>query len=189
MKVSGIYAIKNQVNGKVYIGQSVDIYTRWNNHKYSLNAGNHPNTHLQNAWEKYGADNFVFEVVCECKSSVIDDLEKKYISIYNSYKNGYNNDLGGHKGNRQFSDETKRKISKALLGKKQTPEHSKHNSESHKGIVNANKRIICVETGIEYESAREATRMLGINYKNISNVLRGHRPTCDGYHWEFAERS
>ena len=43
----GIYKIENKVNGKVYIGQSIDINTRWYNHRKELNGNRHHNEHLQ----------------------------------------------------------------------------------------------------------------------------------------------
>ena len=49
----GIYKIENKVNGKVYIGQSVNIKKRWKQHKYELNSNNHVNKHLQASWNKY----------------------------------------------------------------------------------------------------------------------------------------
>lgn len=45
----GIYKIENKVNGKVYIGQSIDIKIRWYNHRKELNGNRHHNEHLQNA--------------------------------------------------------------------------------------------------------------------------------------------
>ena len=54
----GIYKIENKVNGKVYIGQSIDIEKRWKSHISYLNKGIHRNKHLQSAWDKYGEGNF-----------------------------------------------------------------------------------------------------------------------------------
>jgi hypothetical protein len=48
------------------------------------------------------------------------------------------------------------------------------------------KPVLCVETGVIYESARAAAAATTGNYKNISAVLRGKRKMCAGYHWEFA---
>lgn len=59
----GIYQIRNIINGMVYIGSSMDISTRWREHKYDLRMNNHRNQHLQNAYNKYGKDAFVYEVL------------------------------------------------------------------------------------------------------------------------------
>ena len=101
----GIYKIENKVNGKVYIGQSVNIKKRWKQHKYELNSNNHVNKHLQASWNKYKQNNFDFAVICECDISELDDKEMFYIQQYNSYNYnlGYNMNIGGN-GNRQFYD-------------------------------------------------------------------------------------
>ena len=59
----GIYQIKNIINGKIYIGSSVDIDTRWTEHKRDLRMNEHRNKRLQNSYNKYGANNFVYEIL------------------------------------------------------------------------------------------------------------------------------
>lgn len=63
MKLSGIYAIRNTVNGKMYIGSSVDIRARWAMHRSDLKHQTHHSIALQRAWAKYGRPAFVFEVL------------------------------------------------------------------------------------------------------------------------------
>jgi group I intron endonuclease len=91
----GIYKIKNLVNEKVYIGQSVDIEKRWSTHKAELNNNHHHNIHLQNAWNKYGANNFEFSIVEECNIDQLNQCEIYWISNFNSFENGYNLTVGG----------------------------------------------------------------------------------------------
>ena len=62
----GIYCIENVVNNKKYIGQSIDIDSRWTGHRRELNKQEHNNNYLQSAWNKYGSDNFKFYVVKIC---------------------------------------------------------------------------------------------------------------------------
>ena len=57
--VVGIYCIRNKINNKYYIGQSIDIKNRWKEHKYNLRHNKHVNNKLQNAWNKYGEKNKV----------------------------------------------------------------------------------------------------------------------------------
>ena len=88
--------IKNNINNKSYIGQSINIENRWTHHKSELNNNRHINDYLQNAWNKYGEDNFSFIVIEECKESELNEKEIYYINKYNSMNNGYNLCEGGN---------------------------------------------------------------------------------------------
>jgi group I intron endonuclease len=70
---SGIYQIRNLINNKLYIGSSQVISKRWELHKCSLKTNKHHNIHLQRAYNKYGKDNFVFEIL-----EHIDDINNLY---------------------------------------------------------------------------------------------------------------
>lgn len=59
----GIYKIKNRITHKVYIGESVDIKSRWYTHKSELRRGVHHSERLQKEWKKYGEKAFRFSVV------------------------------------------------------------------------------------------------------------------------------
>lgn len=63
----GIYAIKNNANGKIYIGQSTNVKDRLWHHKSALKNNRHENSYLQNSYNKYGADCFEFVVIEECE--------------------------------------------------------------------------------------------------------------------------
>ena len=91
----GIYKIENLINGSIYIGQSIDIEKRWSTHISILNQNNHYNAHLQNAWNKYGSENFQFSIVEECKPLELNDREIYWIKKYDSFINGYNLTSGG----------------------------------------------------------------------------------------------
>lgn len=88
---SGIYQIKNLVNGKVYIGQTKCFIKRYASHKSSLTNNKHKNHHLQAAVNKYGIEQFVFEVLEICSLETLDQKETEFL-IHN--KNiCYNHDL------------------------------------------------------------------------------------------------
>lgn len=93
----GIYCVRNIVNNHRYIGQSVDLGSRKYDHFYYLNKGTHPNIHLQSAYNIYGKDNFVFEVLEECKADDLSEREIFWIDFYGGYNssNLYNLTAGG----------------------------------------------------------------------------------------------
>lgn len=102
----GIYKIENKVNGKIYVGQSSIIETRWYNHVRELNKNIHTNKYLQSAWNKYGEKNFEFKILEECSIDSLDEREIFWIERLNSYYkiNGYNLTTGG-KGTRLFTND------------------------------------------------------------------------------------
>lgn len=107
----GIYMIKNLFNNKVYIGQSTNIDRRWNDHKNKLNNNKHENLHLQESYNKYGEDNFSFEIICKCGKDELNDKEVYYINKFKSYmpENGYNLTKGGN-SNIAFTESTIEKM-------------------------------------------------------------------------------
>ena len=89
----GIYLITNKINGKCYVGQSVDITRRWRQHKEVAYREQAP---LYKAIQKYGIENFDFCVLEECSKEELDSKEIQYIERYNSYFCGYNQTRGGN---------------------------------------------------------------------------------------------
>lgn len=133
--ICGIYCIENIINKKKYIGQSIDINRRWSQHKNELKNNNHANQHLQNAWNKYGENNFHFYIIKSCKKRYLNRLEKLYIRQYNSYHDGYNLDNGGNVVlgflGKKHSDKTKEimsDIKKQQYKGKGNPMYGKHHS-------------------------------------------------------------
>lgn len=90
----GIYKITNKVNGKVYIGQSINIKERWHRHKTDYNK---IDNYLYRAFKKYGLDNFLFEIIEECEKEDLNNREIYWIKYYDSHnpQKGYNLTSGG----------------------------------------------------------------------------------------------
>ncbi|CAN5392990.1 hypothetical protein BH11BAC3_BH11BAC3_02800 [soil metagenome] len=61
----GVFQIRNTVNGKIYIGCSLNLEAIWNRNKMELNFGNHRNSVLQNDWKLLGEANFKYEILSE----------------------------------------------------------------------------------------------------------------------------
>lgn len=127
--MKGIYIIKNTINNKCYIGKAIDVNDRMKDHKYLLEDNKHTNKHLQASWNKYGAENFTFNLLEACdnlSSTELKEKEKHYIKQYksNNYQFGYNKTSGGEGGS-DFTEETKQRISQSLKGRKKKPSSQK----------------------------------------------------------------
>lgn len=111
----GIYKITNKINNKCYVGQSIHIETRFEEHKRCTD-----NKPLYKAFKKYGIENFIFEIVEECIVEQLNDKEIYYIKYFKSSTDewGYNLTFGGNNNMGGFSKKTKEKISKSHIGEK-----------------------------------------------------------------------
>ena len=93
MRTYYIYKATNKINGKSYIGQTVDYKTRLWQHRRCYEK---EDCKFHDAIKEFGFDNFEWEVVETCESKEeANNLERKYIELYNSYRNGYNDNKGG----------------------------------------------------------------------------------------------
>lgn len=196
-----IYRITNKVNGKVYIGQSVNVKARWHKHIKMLNNGVHGKSkscdkdYLQRAWDKYGEDSFVFEIIDEANEAcVLNSLEDFWINAYGGYqsKMTYNLKSGGQFN--RVTKESKAHMSRSAKNRKPTFKGKKHTKESiekmsqnaHicKGIAHhASVRVYCVELDVYFDTMRDASNFIGaksitgVQQSCKSGVMRG------GYHW------
>ncbi len=158
-----VYCITNKVNGKQYVGQTIEsIKRRWNSH---CKKG----CFLYNAIKKYGKDNFKIDILEKCSSA--QELHKREIYWIKKLNtcvcdngNGYNLSTGGECG---------------LKGYIHTKEDNRKNSENH--CI----PIICYYNAIIYPSIKEAAEKLGLNASNIIEVLKGKRKHTGGYHFEY----
>ena len=132
---SGIYQIRNLVNGHVYIGSTVRFYSRRSAHKRDLEKGMHHSERLQRAWAKYGEGAFIFEplLVCDRQSLIfyeqmlIDAIKPEYnmcrvagSCLGNRLSEEHRRKIGAaHKG-KVTSAETRKKMSLAAIGRKKS---------------------------------------------------------------------
>lgn len=96
-----IYFIINKITGERYVGQTTNFVRRKNEHLSQLKDKTHINKKLQNAWNKYGENNFIVEKIQydNISKEELNNEEIKYIKQYDSYNNGYNLTIGGDGGN------------------------------------------------------------------------------------------
>lgn len=94
-----IYKITNKINGKVYIGQTIQKpIERFYQHCAKSAVGYALKMPIHKAILKYGKNNFLFEVLETIDKSELNERERYWISYYDSYNSGYNATFGGQKG-------------------------------------------------------------------------------------------
>ena len=95
-----IYKITNDINNKVYIGQTIKTLTkRWQQHKCNSTKEYFKQIVLYKAFKKYGIEHFHIEEIEEVENDLLDEREKYWIQYYNCYgNNGYNATIGGDGG-------------------------------------------------------------------------------------------
>lgn len=116
--ISGIYQIKNTINGKLYIGSTINLKQRFNDHKKLLRYNKHPNKYLQSSWIKYGESNFIFELIQEVSHDLLLIREQYFIDLHSSYdkKKGYNlSKIAGNTLGYKFSEDSKLKMSNSKI--------------------------------------------------------------------------
>lgn len=181
-----IYKIVNDINNKIYIGQTTSsLKERISNYKkeYKYDKRHRP---ILDAMKKYGMEHFSFEIV-EDNIQIKEELdikEKYYIKYYHSLckENGYNIELGGN-GRGKHSEETKQKISESQKGKL-------NHMWGKTGNQNATSRpIIELTTGKKYESANLASKELKINPSHVCAVARGERGSTGGYVFRYIDHT
>ena len=178
-KVCGIYRIENLVNHKSYVGQSIDIYERWVEHRWALNNEKHNNKHLMRAWHKYQEFSFEFTILERCKEDELNDREIYWVNYYDAYDNGYNQTRGGDGClGKVWTDEERENISRAICQ------------------IDLNGKIVCRFINID-----EAEKQTNINHRQIWNCANKRKTsysrndkvyshtakTAGGYIWVYED--
>lgn len=210
----GIYKITNQINGKCYIGKSVDIYNRWIRHRSrAFQEGDQQyNCYLYRSIRKYGLDNFIFEIIEECTFEDLNSREIFYIDFYHSFDKtyGYNMTRGGDGTLKQDYEEvcdlwskgyTVSDIAKAINGSRNTVKNilkvcNANYSEDvsrKRGIKKKSYAINQYDLNSifikKWDSARQIERELHIDHSDVIKCCNWIHKTAGGYKWKYAERS
>lgn len=212
----GVYKIINKINGKMYIGSSINLKKRKTDHfkPYRINRLKH--LPIYEAMIEFGRDNFKFEVIEECSEKDLLERENYYLDKYKTYENGYNVsskaitmhdeklfDENAERlrkmNNKNWADEEYRKqMSKANsdLQKERlkNPEYLAEKSKQLKKYTDSIKKPVgkydkqgnLIAT---YEGVRDAERKTGINSQQISAVALGkpRRKSAGGYVWKYLQ--
>lgn len=210
---TGIYRITNIVNYKVYIGSAaLDYKSRFRQHRHLLKHNKHFNNHLQSAYNKYGEENFEFDLIEACGIDIIYERENYYISLYDStnIKLGYNKGLAiigtlGYK----MTDESKKRMSVAkkgtimhintklaLINANKNRTYAKGYTQSEETIkkcADSHKKPILqydLEGNFIQEFDSATTAAITLNSKSASQIsacIRGERNKASGFMWRKRE--
>lgn len=100
MKFGKIYLITNDINSKVYVGQTIQTLSkRFSGHCCYSKSDKSNNMYIKRAIHKYGRDKFHITLLEECPTNLLNEREKYWINYYDSYNNGYNLTKGGQDSN------------------------------------------------------------------------------------------
>lgn len=135
---TGVYTITNLIDNKIYVGSTtVSFYFRKKKHFNSLKNNKHTNKHLQRAYNKYGAENFEFEILETCEKEYCTSTEQYWMNMLNvcNDKYGYNNrPVAQNNIGVRRNEETKKRISLTIKRIMNTKEAKQKISDRHKGI-------------------------------------------------------
>lgn len=189
----GIYRIISP-SGKIYIGQTWNSRKRFSNYK---NLYCKTQIKLYNSFKKYGFNNHNIEIIHELPEDVSQDIMDNYEKLYvEQYKSCcvelMNLREPGSRG--KHSEESKKKMRdnwnrpiptdkiKEKISSSLKQYYKENGPPNQKKTVQMDKDSNVLKV---WESAREAAKALNITYKNISQVVNGHRPTYKGYKWKL----
>lgn len=174
----GIYKITCLNNRKVYIGSAIDLKSRISNHKNSLLKNIHKNSHLQAAYNLYGIQNFVFEIIeyVENKQNLLN-REQYWMDTTKCYdkKIGFNICIkAGSSLGIKRSDEFKKKIS--LFNKNKTPEEKQKIIDA---IKKANIGRVSPTKGIKTGKNPNNKTCKGMKFPNRKFTPEGYKKICE----------
>ena len=120
-EVSGIYALRNRITGKCYIGSAKNLSHRKSQHLHGLRSGQHHSPHLQRSYDKHGEDAFEFEILLyNVPHDLLEHLEQIFMD---TKRPAYNIQPKAQRSKeRKLSVIHKKRIGQSLLGHEVSPE-------------------------------------------------------------------
>ncbi len=214
MKIRGIYKIQSKTHPeRIYIGSSENISKRFSNHKGDLLYNNHKNNKLQNHYNKYGLDDFIFELIEECTLEEKLNREQYYIDTLNPWFNILK--IAGNTTGRVFSEETLLKLRNPSESAREKMRNSHKNRIYKKfkrpdGYISPLKGIKLTEEHLEklrlsskskpifqcdldgtiikeWLGVKTAAKSLNIYTSGIHRCLKGKNKTAYGFTWKYKD--
>jgi len=201
---TGIYTITNIITNHIYVGAASDILKRLNQHLLGLRRNNHDNDYLQNSFNKYKEESFIFETLEECNKKYLYSQEHYWCNMLNTHNKSFGFNLKPtHPDNlslcseetrtkirlkatgRKWSDEYKQLFREKQLGKKQSEEQITKSKESkYKKVYQYSLEGKLIK---EWPSAQHIKKELNIPANNISNCCNNKKScnTVKGFKWTY----
>lgn len=165
--IPGVYGIVNPSTGRCYIGSSIDVWKRWQEHRKHLREGRHHSPALQNAWNRHGEPSFAFVFLEAARREDLRAAEQCWLDQLRPEYNAAPSALAPMQG-RSHSAESRRKM-----------------SESRRGRARSTCQTVPLTIGgVTYPSISAAAASLGVMPKTARRMAaegrtdrlpRGHR--------------
>jgi group I intron endonuclease len=194
LDLAGVYVIKNLVTRKIYVGSTKEFWTRLRCHLSDLRRNKHRNRHLQKAWNKYGNEAFVFEILevvsdlqqlVEVEQTWIDKLQASDERFgYNICPNA-SSCLG-----RKFPEEMKQVISERLKGVPQVKTYTERGRR--KISASRSKAYIVVDPhGKEHEviGLRQFCSQNHLVYQKMASIANGRGKSHRGWRCRHIDKA
>lgn len=197
---TGIYEIKNLINGKRYVGSTIRSFKdRWQSHRSKLNNNKHDNSYLQRAWNKYGSENFEFNIleVVEVQFCIVK--EQYWMDHYDVLNDKFGYNLAPTAGNTTgyiYTEEVRQKLSILNSGENNPcygrtgdkhPLFGKHHSEETKQKMRKSSEMFKYKVitpdneEIIITNLREFCRNNNLGRCEVSKVVNGTQNKTKGY--------
>lgn len=197
---SGVYCIKNNTNGMIYIGSSsTNIRKRIRKHLSLLSMRQHWNKKFQEDYNKFGKEDFSYTLLEKCENNV-KDRETFFIQKYQSFKEeiGYNMCQTGFspKGLRHTEESRKKYLERnnkgdkhwsfgkisPIKGRKKSVEHLKKMQDR-----GSRKTFICNETAKFFSNVGDVCRIMGLDQSSVRRCLVGKYQHTKGFTFSYLE--
>ena len=175
---TGAYRWLNKVNGKCYVGGAYkNFQNRKQGHLNALRQNKHGNRLLQNAWNKYGEENFEWQILERCESvfETIIVCEQKWLDFYQAANKEHSYNLSPTAGSPlgyKHTSESLAKISESSKKQVHTPERREKSSKSNRGQKRSAEACEKMKLAWKYKRKRTLTEE---HKKKIGNSRRGKK--------------